>query len=353
MVPESGTREYVVIDFSGGIAVAGRVLRGGRGVSGMTVSATRVGERDRVGSVSGADGDYRLDGLNPGEYEVVALSRAGEVVAGDHLLLETDTELDLQVEGGRLSGWVLEEGTEKPIEGATVEVTGTGLPAVRRTVATDASGVFSVDDLADGDFRVAADAPGHSPAQESVSLRDSVPGSVTLHLGPLESTVLVVREANGSPASGVTIMTSQGGMLGPTLMVDCGGEGRCEVHDLPRGVWTLFLRGDGGALLSVSLPAGEVPVTLRSQGELSIRAAAEATGAVWNIRVSEISSGLVVPTTQWRNPGLGEWMPVRASGSVLRVPVGGWRIEASAPDGTMSVHEAMATAGGTTVVVLE
>ena len=102
---------------------------------------------------------------------------------------------------------------------------------MHRTVATDASGVFSVVDLADGDFRVAADALGHSPAQKSVSLRDSAPASVTLHLGPLESTVLVVREANGSPASGVSIMTSQGGILGPALMVDCGGEGRCEKRD--------------------------------------------------------------------------------------------------------------------------
>jgi hypothetical protein len=352
-VPESGTGEHVVIDFRGGIAVTGRVLRGGRGISGMTVSASRVSERDRVGSVSGAEGVYRLDGLNPGEYEVVALSRAGEVVAGDHLVLETETELDLHVEGGKISGWVLEEGTEKPIEGATIDVIGAGLPAVHRTVATDASGVFSVVDLADGDFRVAADALGHSPAQKSVSLRDSAPASVTLHLGPLESTVLVVREANGSPASGVSIMTSQGGILGPALMVDCGGEGRCEVRDLPRGVWTLFLRGDGAALLSVSLPAGEVPVTLRPRGELAIRATAETTGALWNIRVSEISSGLVVPTSQWRNPGRGEWMPVRVTGLTLGLPTGSWRIEAAAPDGTVSVQNLTVTAGETAEVMLE
>jgi hypothetical protein len=319
----------------------------------MAVSASRIGVRDRTGSVTGVDGAYRIDGLEKGEYEIVALSRAGDVLAGEHVLLETDTELDLEVPGGRLSGWVLEEDGDRPIEGATVRVTGSGLPAVLRTAVTDASGSFVVDDLAHGEYRVAANAPGRSPAQDKVSVVDSVPGTVTLRLGPDQATVLVVREPDGLPARNVFIMSSHGGLTGPSLYVGCAEDGRCEVRDLPAGVWTFLLRGQGAALVGVSLPADEVPVTLRNRGELMIRTPADATGAVWQVRVSEVASGLVVPTTEWRNPGRGEWVPVPARGLKMGLPEGGWRVEASDPEGVLSARLVSVPGGGSSMVELE
>jgi hypothetical protein len=351
-VPEEGVSEPVVIDFAAGVTLSGQVLRNGSGVQGMTVSASGVGVRALASTVSEVDGTYRLDGLEPGEYEIAALSRAGESLAGEHVLLETDAELDLMVPSGRLSGWVLEADSDRPIEGATVTVSGSGLPAVARTVVTDASGSFSVDDLPSREYRVAAEATGRAPAQEMVSLQESVPYAVTLRLGVKEATVLVVREPDGSPAQNVIIMSSQNRLTGPSFYVSCAGDGRCQVRDLPAGEWTLLVRGQGAALTRVSVPTGEVPVTLRSRGELIIRSSADETGAAWQVRVSDIASGLVVPMTEWRNPGRSEWVPVPAHGLKLWLPEGGWRVEAYDPEGTLSTREANVDGGGSTSIEL-
>lgn len=353
-VPEVGESEPVVIDFASGLLLTGRVLREGRGVSGLSVLTNGVVSRGGGGTVSGAEGAYRIEGLEPGEYEIAVLSPAGEVLVGDHVLLETDTELDLEVSVGRLSGWVLETDTEKPIEGATVRVTGAGPPAVVRMVATDVAGAFAIEELPDGDYQVRAEFAGRNPVQEQVAIRNMVPASVTLHLGNEETTVLVVREHDGSPASRVFIMSAQGGVAGPSIFALCTAGGHCEVRDLPRGAWTLLVRGNGMALIGIEVPGGEIPVTLSQSGSLDIRAPVDDSGAAWQVRVTDTTSGLVLPTTtDWASPGRGEWAPVPSRGLRLPVPAGTWRIDAFAPDGTQSAREVIVPGGGDVTVELE
>jgi hypothetical protein len=353
VVPKGGVSEPAVIDFSAGLTISGRVLRDGNGVQGMAVSATRIGVYLRAGTVSGGDGAFLIDGLEPGEYEIAARSRGGEILAGDHVLLETDTELDLHVATGRLAGRVLESETGNPVEGATVRVDTTGLPAVSRTVVTDPAGAFAVDDLADGDYWGSAEARGRSPAQEMVSLRDSVPGTVTLRLETEASTIFRVREPGGTPAASVSIRSARAGVLGPSVYAPCDQEGRCEVGDIPRGVWTLLIRGQGAALIEASMPAGEVPVQLRPIGELRIVPPAGDGGAAWQVRMTDASSGLAVPVIEWRNPGRTEWMPVMAPSTPVWLPEGAYRVEIFAPDGRTSVREAAVAAGATAGGVLE
>jgi protocatechuate 3,4-dioxygenase beta subunit len=353
VVPESGESEPVVVDFAAGLTVYGRVLRNSTGVPGLTVSVHGVVAAASGETVSGPDGSWRVEGLEPGEYQIAAHSRSGAVLAGDHVLLEADTELDLVVSSGSVIGRVLEADTERPIEGATVTVTGSSLPPVQRAATSDAAGAFEVSDLGDGDYTVQAKARGRMPARQNVTVLDGAAHDVTLLLEGDTTTVLVVREADGLSASRISIQSLGGGILGPSIWSLCSADGRCEVNDLPRGRWTLLVQGRGSALVVADVPHAEIPVRLRVAGELKITAPDDESGASWQVRLSEAATGIVVPVHQWYNPGRGEWVPVRASGLDLRLPEGAWRIEAYAPDGTMSTRDAIVPGGGSAIVILE
>jgi hypothetical protein len=233
-----------------------------------------------------------------------------------------------------------------------VRVEGLGLPVVLRTVVADAAGAFTAEDLPDGEYRVLAKAPDHTPGQESVTIVDSVPASVTVRLAEESATVLVVREADGTPAESLIVLSSQGGMTGPTLYVLCTEAGRCELDQLPAGPWTLLVSSRGAALVLVSSPSGEVPVTLRPRGQLVVHAPQDAAGAAWQVRVTEAASGLAVPTSEWRNPGRTEWAPVPAGGYRPMLPEGRYRVEAYAPDGTATVHDVTLPGGGTAELIV-
>ncbi len=353
VVPDSGETAPVVIDFGSGLTASGRVLRGNTGVPGMLVSAQSVAAAGSGETVTGADGEWQIGGLESGEYQIAARSRSGEVLAGDHVLLEADAELDLYLSSGSISGRVIERETDRPIEGATITVTGSTLPPVQRTITSGADGAFRVSDLGDGDYTVLGDARDHMPARKTVSIRDGGAPEITLFLGGDERTVFVVQGADGSPASGIWIQSLAGGVLGPFVTSTCADGGRCEVKDIPRGRWTLLIRGEGMALLVAEVPQAEIPVQLRASGTLKIKAPADDTGAAWQVRLRDSSTGIVVPVYQFENPARTEWVPVSTSGLSLQLPEGGWRIETFAPDGTQGVQQAVVTAGGTTEVTLE
>jgi protocatechuate 3,4-dioxygenase beta subunit len=353
VVPEAGESAPVVIDFGGGLAVYGRVLRGGTGVSGLMVSVSGVATAVSSQTVSGTDGSWRVEGLEPGEYQIAARSSAGEVLAGDHVLIENDAEVDLYLASGSIRGRVLEADTEQPIEGASVTITGSALPPVRRSAATGSGGAFEISDLGDGDYTVHAEARGRMPAQTSVTIADGASAQVELSLEDDETTVLVVTGADGVPASGIWIQSLGGGVLGPLVSSTCAEGGRCEVRNIPRGRWTLLIQGEGMTLIVADLPGGEIPVRLREGGTLKVKAPTVEGAGVWQVRLSEATTGLVVPVYGFDNPGRGEWVPVPTAGFTHRLPEGAWRIEAFAPDGTQSVQQAAVAAGGTTGVLLE
>ena len=352
-VPETGESDPVVIDFGSGLTVFGTVTRGGRAVPGMTIAVFGVVVSASGDTVSGPDGGWRVGGLEPGEYQVAVQSHSGEILTGDHVLLEADTELDLELPTGTLVGRVLEAESRRPIDGAAVSVTGSTVPPVLRSATSDAVGGFEVSGLGDGEFTVMAKASGHAPAQEVTVLADGAVNELELLLEAESTTVLVVREPDGSPASRIYLESLAGGMLGPSISSACLGGGRCEVKDLPLGRWTIMVRGQGMALIVADVPNEEIPVQLRTTGVVRINAPEDEGGAAWQVRLIEAATGIVAPVSQWYNPTRSEWAPVRASGLMLGLPEGGWRVEAAAPDGTVSIHDVTLTAGETTEVMLE
>ncbi|MFJ6423793.1 S8 family serine peptidase [Streptomyces hydrogenans] len=136
--------------------VTGRVTDGatGAGIGNITVKATGTTVARTVTTT--ADGSYRLT-LPAGDY-ALTLGGYGYATAGEtgfEVTAGGDTTKDFALDAvphHALTGTVLDV-TGKPLPGATVKVAGTPVAAV----TTDASGRFTVPDVAEGAFTLTAD----------------------------------------------------------------------------------------------------------------------------------------------------------------------------------------------------
>lgn len=346
-VPEDGTPAEVTIDFSQGATLTGRVTRGGEPLPGLVVTAAAVAEASGRTTVTGEDGGYRLEGLDPGEYQVAVKDGSGQVLGGEHVVMDGDAVLDIELPSAAVSGWVLEDGTERPLAGATVTVRAAGLPPVERVATSNEDGSFAVEDLPPGEVTVEARAQGYTPAQRPLTLDTGAPAQVTLHLVPEDVLRLRVSTAPGGAPSSLYVTPLVFGTVGNPVPATCDSEGLCTVRGLPAGRLTLRLDagGEGMALVAAAMPGPEVQVRLRPVGVLRITAPPDEAGVTWKVRIHDPGTLLVLPVDRWRNPGGSEWVPVPASGLSVGVPEGSWIVEAMAPDGSSESGQAVVAAG--------
>ncbi len=164
-------RQDIVFD---ALAVSGHVVNPERtGVQGALVTASREGapaggSPRQTTTMTGADGSFRLEAIDPGTYRVTARARgygAGEaypVVVREN---EPDPELELNLE----RGWIM--------RGRLVDPQGRGVPGALAVVApqgaaesgylpaqTDGTGRFRITAPADAPVNVAAISPRFAPA---------------------------------------------------------------------------------------------------------------------------------------------------------------------------------------------
>jgi hypothetical protein len=351
-LPEGDAAVTVAIDFASGLVLSGSVRRAGLSVPGLVVTALGVGRRGGGSTVTDADGAWQIAALETGEYAVAARDRAGQVLAGESVVVERDAVLDLDVPAAALAGRVLAADTRAPVEGAQVVVTRSGLPEVRRLLATDADGRFSAAEMPDGDYVVRADASGRAGAQQALVVADGHDAEVTLLLEPDRRTVLVVHEADGRVPPRIWATPMMAGQVSGSVNTVCDPDGHCAFDAFPSGQFTLLVTAEGMALTALQAPGPEVAVALRSSGTLTVSAPPDASGALWRVRLVDQASGLVIPVDVWQNPGRTEWVPVPVPGLRLRLPAGSVMVEGVAPDGASASRTAVVPAGGEVTVRL-
>jgi len=198
----SGTRDLVLRLAAGG-RIRGAVHAGTSGapVAAFSVVASRKRgpleqEVAAAATFFDASGAYEITGLLPGTYAVtaVALGHAPSATVTVTVPEGGAATADLALgRSGRLHGVVLDEETQKPLEGARIAAegilgSGSGAVPLVAEATTDASGRFSLEGLAEGVRSVTATAAGHHGRILSglVVAEGGDVGPVTISLAPHE-----------------------------------------------------------------------------------------------------------------------------------------------------------------------
>jgi hypothetical protein len=234
-------------------SVSGRVYGGGYAapLPGVTVLAVVPGESVPAATArSDEDGSYRIDGLAPGEYDLLYSRRGYFIDSRDEVSIGTDEEIeDLDVmllEAPPVVISVVDSGG-LPIEGALVVPTGGRLPS--RT--TDVDGFAVLDVVPQGPFEVGVVARGHGPEVLSIA----APGSETVDV--------VTRLETGTPLTIRLVDQEELPVEGAVVSIE--EEGGSELSD----VLTEFLARSGASLESDE--AGEVRVLALAPGSYVVR----------------------------------------------------------------------------------
>ena len=135
-------------------------------------------EIDALGlaTTTNAKGEYRLS-VGTGTYNITANARGyGEssksvVIAEQGEAVEVDFELTA-IEGTLLEGTVLENGSQQPIEGATVILKEAGKSSSLEETLTDAEGVFSFNKMIPGEYEITTLKNGYLTSVQRVTVEE-------------------------------------------------------------------------------------------------------------------------------------------------------------------------------------
>ena len=298
-------------------------------------------------------GNYRVEHLLPGTYDIVAeLSDSGRSARGQVTLEPgaAETQLDLQFEPGlTLSGRATQG--DSPVVGATVFVEG-----IERDHTgwgqTDYQGAFSVDGLEPGSYRVnLRDFATGLAYNETVELTTS--REIELAVPTAHVTGRVVDSADRRALSGVTLTlnsddpATQGRLPLHTATTDL--EGRFEIGSVADGAWRLTAAKQGFAAVSRPVtvqfgkPVDDLSLAMDATEGMTLEARLPSGAPPSEIRVAVMdpAGGALVSGSY----ATGEHGRVRLSS----VPPGTWNVVVSAAGSAASNLEARAP--GTTIPV--
>lgn len=264
--------------FAGDQRIEGRVTdSSGQPIADALVAGMRGRMHPRASALTDAEGNFVLEGLDPGRYFLRAAARGYAPAFRRRVSVGSTVELQLGEEG-RLRGLVTS--ADGPVSGFAV--------AVERRVGNlqswhaasvaeyDPNGSFEVDGLASGRYRVTASAPGYASAEAEVE----VSAGSTANVGRLElgiaGSVRGVVLSNGEPVSGARV--SLEGRLGnadmPTAKATLtDGSGSFSLTGLSPGRTSLVVAAEGHHARiqsGITIQPGdtvEVQVSLRELGE--------------------------------------------------------------------------------------
>lgn len=272
------------IAFETGFTLSGTVTRAGQAVSGATVSAGLQGGGGRMASArTDESGAYRLEGLVQGSYTVTAGADGGRPQR-QTATLSDDTTLDFVLPSARVTGVVVEAGSQQPLPDATVQAApqdATGPPG--RGASTDSNGRFSIDGLEPQTYVVSARKPGYQVESKNVTPADGGAEDVVLALVRGDGIGLEVRDAQfGVPvrAAQARAVDGQGAVaFAGGVMLDSDGRG--EIPSLRPGsyVLTLYAAGYAPAVLAATSPSPRVFIAVSPGGTLEIHAGAKTLAA--------------------------------------------------------------------------
>ena len=179
-----GSLPELEITMHPGLAISGRVTRGGAGVADVQVQT----ETSRTST--DAEGAFSLDDLSPGTFEVI-ISKPNDFVHANRMIEAPATDVHFELGPGRIvAGRVIDRKSKGPVTSFTAGisrsvVSGTGSRGITYSQPfTSDDGSFRFENVPEGAIEIVVQAPGFSGASIKETLSDRDLTDVLLELDP-------------------------------------------------------------------------------------------------------------------------------------------------------------------------
>jgi protocatechuate 3,4-dioxygenase beta subunit len=237
----SGSSKPVEVTLDPGVAINGRITRGGAGVEGVFVSALSEGGMTNV--ITGPDGRFSLTDLTPGPM-IVNFRKPDDFIQQVRNVTAPADDLSIELPpGGRITGRVVDKSTHNPVTSFQAGISGSRggggmvimMPPQLRSFTSD-DGSFVLENVPAGPTQLVVNAPGYTSAHIPNITVDEGKTVADVEVG-LDTGVHLtgrVTGPDGTPVSGATVRldTGNGGAMmmmrfGPsdsTAATDANGE---------------------------------------------------------------------------------------------------------------------------------
>ncbi len=354
---EVGSPTELTLRFEAGFTVAGTATRGGQPAANerLLLTGGREGQRQVVTDQAGR---FSLAGVAAGEYILQSASGVGR---RETVLVEADLDLEWPLDGSIVEGRVLTN-DDHPLSGATVSLSLVGSSQLRRFggVTSRADGGFVFQDVAPGDYRLQATAPGRAAATVVVTVDETgviapVFGPVDLVMSPAGALTLAITRVDGTVVDQVTLIARDlDGHLVSTAFLQAGSNGLTKVDGLGQGRFDLTLLTFADAeRVRVDIPSSEpVPVVLAPTARVTVRVPELEETPTPASAVLYDQNGDLSRFTYATD--LVQGWPVLAGGLSFTLPAGSYSVLVRAANGDRVWRKAFTVATGTPLeVVLE
>lgn len=264
LVP-GGVIEGIVLDTQTRAPVAGAVIEARRDSAAILLAETRGAI-----ATAGADGTFRLAGLRPGAWELVARAEGRRTKAPTVVglgIAEQVTDVELLVGKSPVIRGVVVDEANAPVKGANVTAFARGVGAGAKA---DDKGAFVVEGLAPGRYMLVGSSSEHfgdmgppivleDKDVDNVVVRVKKGAKIVGRVEPPQVCDIATEPDESGPRPGMRVMRM-------TAPVQSGADGTFEVVPVEEGKVTLAARcasGDQGKAAAVVKATTEVVITVK------------------------------------------------------------------------------------------
>ncbi|WWB87080.1 carboxypeptidase regulatory-like domain-containing protein [Priestia aryabhattai] len=264
-------------------------------------------------------GNYRIQGLAPGTFTIVATNPQFQQLANGITIASNQTvtqNISLQPNPGTITGTVVNAQTGTPLSGAVLQVFQSGSTTPVANTVTDQNGSFSLIGLAPGEYSLVSQATGFGSVAVGTVVTSGNTITITVQAPPFPGVISGrVTDFSGNALSNATVrlLDSNQNVVG---IGSADLTGNYTIGNITAGTYTIIASASGFAtntqgvtiapdqvLSNFNIPLEENPGTITGQ-VTSSGTGAPIPGAIVTIRsLQQGSGGIVVGTVNTDQQG--------------------------------------------------